>query len=203
MRVEFGVLVKYCQHSLSKINMAAWQSNLCFKFMFYCIWTFINCSLEIGSNFYASAKYIPSTKVGFRKEYKGNTQYQSYELFYTSVPSESINRKDFNNANVQVNKGRKEALRLNTHESQVLTSWKLSFHFFHKCIQVCCCKIYIGRKLLCEIYNRKQECITVGCVPPAAVAVCLEGGYLLQCMLGYTPWAWAWTPPGCGPGHPP
>ena len=39
----------------------------------------------------------------------------------------------------------------------------------------------------------KQECIPVGCVPPAAVAVCRGG--LPQCMLGY--------PPGCGPGDPP
>ena len=61
-----------------------------------------------------------------------------------------------------------------------------------------------------------QECIPVGCVPPAAVAV---GGGLPQCMLGYTPlvvgletspgwgletpsgqtpklppWVWAWKP---------
>ena len=42
--------------------------------------------------------------------------------------------------------------------------------------------------------NVKNECIPVGCVPPAAVAI--QGG-LPQCMLGYT------TPPGCGPGDPP
>ena len=42
--------------------------------------------------------------------------------------------------------------------------------------------------------NVKKECIPVGCVPPAAVAI--QGG-LPQCMLGYT------TPPGCGPGDPP
>ena len=54
--------------------------------------------------------------------------------------------------------------------------------------------------------DKKQECIPVGCVPPAAVAVREEG--LPQCMLGYTPWvcAWrspwvcAWRPPRCGPG---
>ena len=40
----------------------------------------------------------------------------------------------------------------------------------------------------------QQECIPVGCVPPAAEAVCW-GGCLPQCMLGYTP--------GCGPGDPP
>ena len=40
----------------------------------------------------------------------------------------------------------------------------------------------------------KQECIPVGCVPPAAVAVCW-GGDLPQCMLGYLP--------GCVPGDPP
>ena len=47
-----------------------------------------------------------------------------------------------------------------------------------------------------------QECITVGCVPPAAVAVCRGG--LPPCMLGYTtsvvgletpPQVWAWKPP--------
>ena len=49
----------------------------------------------------------------------------------------------------------------------------------------------------------KQECIPVGCVPSAAVAICLVG--LPQCMVGYTPQVWAWTPPnppGPGPGHP-
>ena len=62
-----------------------------------------------------------------------------------------------------------------------------------------------------------QECIPVGCVPPAVVAV--HGGCLSQC-LGYTtppgvgletpqvwawniPLVWAWRPPGCGPGDPP
>ena len=34
----------------------------------------------------------------------------------------------------------------------------------------------------------EQECIPVGCLPPAAVAVC---------------WVWAWRSPGCGPGDPP
>ena len=56
----------------------------------------------------------------------------------------------------------------------------------------------------------KQECIPVGCVAPAAVAIHMGG--LPQCMLGYTPpwvwawrppWVWAWRPPGCGPGEPP
>ena len=42
-----------------------------------------------------------------------------------------------------------------------------------------------------EIYSQ-QECIPVGHVPPAAVAI---GGDLPQCMLGY-------IPPGCGPGTP-
>ena len=58
----------------------------------------------------------------------------------------------------------------------------------------------------------KQECIPVGCVPPAAVAVCW-GVCLPQCMLGYiyppawawtlSPQVWVWRPPGCGPGDPP
>ena len=43
----------------------------------------------------------------------------------------------------------------------------------------------------------KQECIPVGCVPPAAVAVCL--GSLPPCMLGNHP-VWAWRPTRCGPG---
>ena len=37
-----------------------------------------------------------------------------------------------------------------------------------------------------------KECITVGCVPPAAVAVCCGGGVCLSA-------CWD-TPPGCGPG---
>ena len=41
----------------------------------------------------------------------------------------------------------------------------------------------------------QQECIPVGCVPPAAVVV--RGGGLPQCMLEYT------SPSGCGPGEPP
>ena len=45
-----------------------------------------------------------------------------------------------------------------------------------------------------------QECIPVGCVPPAAVAV---GGGLPQCMLGYTPLVVGLeTSPGWGPGDP-
>ena len=61
----------------------------------------------------------------------------------------------------------------------------------------------------------------VGCVPPAAVAVCWGGGCLPQCMLGYplglglgldTPGVGLHpptldvgldNPSGCGPGHPP
>ena len=53
----------------------------------------------------------------------------------------------------------------------------------------------------------KQECIPVGCVPPAAVAVCWGG--LPQCVLGSPLRVWAWrpprldpstSPPGCEPG---
>ena len=36
----------------------------------------------------------------------------------------------------------------------------------------------------------KQECIPVGCVPPAAVAV---GGGAGQFPLNFPPWVWAWT----------
>ena len=54
----------------------------------------------------------------------------------------------------------------------------------------------------------KQECIPVGCVPSAAVAICW--GCLPQCMLEYTPpdlgldtipLPWADTSPGPGPRH--
>ena len=59
----------------------------------------------------------------------------------------------------------------------------------------------------------KQECIPVGCVPPAAVAV--HGGVCLRacwdththtpsgCGPGDPPQVWAWRPPRCGPGDPP
>ena len=60
----------------------------------------------------------------------------------------------------------------------------------------------------CSQQISKQECIPVGCIPPAEVAVCLGG--LRQCMLGYTPPGLgldtiprAWTPPRCGPADPP
>ena len=50
--------------------------------------------------------------------------------------------------------------------------------------------------------TNKQECIPVGCIPSAAVAVCSwgGGGILPQCMVGYT------HPPGPGldpPGQTP
>ena len=47
----------------------------------------------------------------------------------------------------------------------------------------------------------RQECIPVGCVPSAAVAV-LGGVCLSACW--DTPQVWAWRhPPGCGPGDTP
>ena len=62
----------------------------------------------------------------------------------------------------------------------------------------------------------KQECIPVGCVPPAAVVVCwgvsasVHAGIPPACGPGDPPWVWAcWrpprpdpstSPPGCGPG---
>ena len=59
----------------------------------------------------------------------------------------------------------------------------------------------------------KLECIPVGCVPPAAVAVCWEGGVcLIACWdtrptpLGVgleNPQVWAWRPPGQTPQPPP
>ena len=61
--------------------------------------------------------------------------------------------------------------------------------------------------------NEKKECIPVGCVTSAAVAICWGEGCLPQCMLGYThtpgawawtpPWAWAWIPPMADPQPPP
>ena len=62
-------------------------------------------------------------------------------------------------------------------------------------------------------HTPEQECIPVGCILPAAVAVSWGGG-LPQCMLGYplgvgleiplgvgleTPQVWAWRPPGQTP----
>ena len=41
----------------------------------------------------------------------------------------------------------------------------------------------------------QQECIPVGCVPPAAVAMCWCGGGSASVHAG--------IPPGCGPGDPP
>ena len=44
--------------------------------------------------------------------------------------------------------------------------------------------------------HSKQECIPVGSVPPAAVAVCLGGVCLSACWDTH-------PPPGCRPGEPP
>ena len=109
--------------------MAAWQSYEGLQFMFCCMWGFNSGSVQMSSNFYVDAKYIPRTKVDFKKEYKDNTQSQSYEYFYTSVPSESVDRKDFSN---DVNDERKDAFRFNIHESEVQTSLELNFYFFHE-----------------------------------------------------------------------
>ena len=71
-----------------------------------------------------------------------------------------------------------------------------------------------------EIQTLEQECIPVGYIPSAAVAVCLVGGGLPQCMFGYTPPGVGLEtplgvgletpptrplnlPPKCGPGDPP
>ena len=78
-------------------------------------------------------------------------------------------------------------------------------------------QIVVDYFLCMWVKNSKQECIPVGCVQPAAVAV-WEG--LPQCMLGSPlgvgletppprcgpgdlPQLWAWRPPpSCGPGNP-
>ena len=46
----------------------------------------------------------------------------------------------------------------------------------------------------CFLYIYIQECIPVGCAPPAAVAVCLGGGGCICLMLAHSP--------GPKPGHP-
>ena len=60
---------------------------------------------------------------------------------------------------------------------------------------------------ICALSHTPQECIPVGCVLPAAVAI--RGVCLSACW--DTPWVWAWRPPrcvtgdplGCGPGDTP
>ena len=49
-------------------------------------------------------------------------------------------------------------------------------------------------------YFIQQECIPVGCIPFAAVTICW--GVSASVHAGIHPRAWAWTPPGHGPGHP-
>ena len=75
--------------------------------------------------------------------------------------------------------------------------------------------VYGPLRVLLAGRNWKQECIPVGCVPPAAVAICWGEGCLRQCMLGYNPMGLGLgldptplglgldTSPWCGPGHPP
>ena len=60
------------------------------------------------------------------------------------------------------------------------------------CVSVCVC-MYPS---VCVEAVEKQECIAVGCVPPAAVAV--HGGRGSASVH-----AGIHTPPGCGPGDPP
>ena len=60
-----------------------------------------------------------------------------------------------------------------------------------------------GKILQKPNFTKKQECIPVGCLPTAAVAVCWGGVCLSACW--DTPQVWAWRPPSpmCGPGDPP
>ena len=89
---------------------------------------------------------------------------------------------------------------------------RLFFHFAYDSVCLWLLRIHYVKNIM------KQECIPVGCVPSVAVAIFWG---LPQCMLGYTPPAWAWTSlqacawrpppqpdppnlsPGCGPGDPP
>ena len=50
--------------------------------------------------------------------------------------------------------------------------------------------------------NLGKECIPVGCVPPAAVAVCWGGSASVHAGI-HPPRCGLGDPPGCGPGDPP
>ena len=80
---------------------------------------------------------------------------------------------------------------------------------FRECLKIrqnrqSICTHNVGKKkkigTLLNSLIRKQECIPVGCVPPAAVAICW--GCLPRCMLRYTPRSVGLEPPQCGPGPP-
>ena len=75
--------------------------------------------------------------------------------------------------------------------------------------------IYIFEINLSSNYKFKQECIPVGCVLPAAVAIMGGSPHTQTHTPGAgtpwsrhppgagTPWVWAWRPPPrCGPGDP-
>ena len=64
--------------------------------------------------------------------------------------------------------------------------------------------VILCHAIVMTMATKRQEYIPVGCVLPAAVAVCWAGGRCLpQCMLEYPPGVGLETPPRCGPGDAP
>ena len=59
--------------------------------------------------------------------------------------------------------------------------------------------VVVETKLYIENLALKQECIPVGCVPPAAVAICWGSASVHA---GIHPWPDPQPPPGSGSRHP-
>ena len=68
-----------------------------------------------------------------------------------------------------------------------------------------CCFCFLSMWTMLKPFHWKKECIPVGCVPPAAVAICFcgEGGVCLSACWDTPPGVGLESPtPGCGPGDP-